>query len=205
MSSVPTPLLTEEEYLARERKAQFKSEFYRGEMFAMAGASREHNLIAANIARTLGNQLANRPCEVYQSDMKVRVTPTGLFTYPDVVVACGDLRLLDDEKDVLLNPTLLVEVLSESTAGYDCGPKAAHYRMLESLQDFLIIDQNVPFAEHYTREDGETWRVARHEGLDAVIEFTSIGCRIVLTDAYQKVQFLPGSRPLLWPIRNIIS
>jgi Uma2 family endonuclease len=205
MSSVPTRLLSEQEYLARERKAEFKSEFYRGEVFAMAGATREHNLIAANMSRALGNQLAGRPCEVYQSDMKVRVAATGLYTYPDVVVGCGELQFADGEKDVLLNPIFIAEVLSASTAAYDCGPKAAHYRMLDSLQEFLLVDQNVPFVEHYIREDSGTWRVARHEGVEAVIELKSLGCRLALSDAYQKVQFAPGARPLLWPIRNVVS
>src|SRR5437868_13849004 len=135
MSSVPTRLVSEQEYLASERKAEFKSEFYRGEIFAMAGATREHNLIAANVSRAIGNQLADQPCEVYQSDMKVRVAATGLYTYPDVVVGCGELRFADDKKDVLLNPVFVAEILSASTAAYDCGPKAAHYRILDSLQE----------------------------------------------------------------------
>ncbi len=205
MSSVPTRLLSEQEYLARERTAEFKSEFYRGEIFAMAGATREHNLIAANVSRALGNQLANRPCEVYQSDMKVRVAATGLYTYPDVVVGCGELQFVDSAKDALLNPIVLIEILSSSTAAYDCGTKAAHYRLLDSLKEFLLIDQNVPFAEHYIRDDGETWRVVRHEGIDTTIDLKSIGCRLVLADVYQKVQFATGARPLLWPIRNVDS
>ncbi len=203
MSTAPSHFLTEQEYLARERRASLKSEFYRGETFAMAGASREHNLIASNVNRSLGNQLANRPCEVYQSDMKVRVGPTGLCTYPDVVVGCGDLRFADDEKDVLLNPIFLVEILSGSTAAYDCGPKAAHYRLLDSLQEFILIDQNVPFAEHYIRDDAETWRVTRHEGPQSVIELQSINCRLSLADVYAKVQLVADARPLLRPIRVI--
>src|SRR5437868_8953612 len=151
-------------------------------MFAMAGATREHNLIAANVSRAIGNQLADQPCEVYQSDMKVRVAATGLYTYPDVVVGCGELRFADDKKDVLVNPVLLVEVLSASTAAYDCGTKAAHYRVLDSLKEFLLIDQNVPFVEHYVRDDGETWRVVRHEGTDAVLDLASIACRLSLSD-----------------------
>jgi len=201
MSTAPSHRLTEQEYLARERRASFRSEYYRGETFAMAGASREHNLIASNVNRSLGNQLVNRPCEVYQSDMKVRVGATGLCTYPDVVVGCGELTFADDEKDVLLNPAFLVEVLSASTAAYDCGPKAAHYRLLDSLQEFLLIDQNIRFAENYTRDDAETWRVTRHEGPDAVIELRSIGCRLSLAEVYAKVQFVADARPLLRPIR----
>jgi Uma2 family endonuclease len=134
--------------------------------------------------------------------MKVRVGATGLHTYPDVVVGCGELRFADDEKDVLLNPIVLVEVLSPSTAAYDCGSKAAHYRLLDSLQEYLLIDQNVPFVEHYVREDGETWRVTRHEGLDAVVELNSIECRLAMREAYAKMQLAAGARPMLRPIRE---
>jgi Uma2 family endonuclease len=205
MSTAPNQFLSEQEYLARERRASFRSEFYRGETFPMAGASREHNLISSNVNRSLGNQLANRPCEVYQSDMKVRVGATGLCTYPDVVVGCGELNFADDEKDVLLNPTFLVEVLSASTAAYDCGPKAAHYRLLDSLQEFILIDQNVTFAEHYIRDDAETWRVTRHEAPEAVIELRSIGCRLSMAEVYAKVNLIADARPLLRPIRALES
>jgi len=202
MSSVPSRLLTEQEFLSRERKSDFRSEYYRGELFAMAGGSREHNLIAANISRSLGNQLAERPCELYQSDMKVRVSATGLCTYPDVVVGCGDLQWADDEKDVLLNPIVLAEVLSESTAAYDCGPKAANYRLLDSLQEYLLVDQNLAFVEHYVRVNEETWSITHHDGLKAAIELRSVRCRLSLADVYAKVQFSDDARPMLRPIRG---
>jgi Uma2 family endonuclease len=123
MSTAAKPYYTEIEYLARERRAQYKSEYYRGEIFAMAGATREHNLIVGNLVRALGNQLANGPCEVYPIDMRVRL-PSGLYTYPDVTVARGEPKFLDDEFDTLINPTVLVEVLSASTEAYDRGTKA---------------------------------------------------------------------------------
>jgi Uma2 family endonuclease len=135
--------------------------------------------------------------------MKVRVAATGLYTYPDVIVACGDLNFADDHKDVLLNPLVLVEVLSPTTAAYGCGPKAVHYRLLESLQDFLLIDQGVPFVEHFHREDAETWRVVRHEGLAARIDIQSIGCQLALAEIYVKVELSPTARPLLWPPRVV--
>jgi Uma2 family endonuclease len=202
MSTVPVRLLSEAEYLVRERKADFRSEFYRGEMFAMAGASREHNLISGNVNRALGNQLASRRCEVYQSDMKVRITPTGLFTYPDVVVACGQLLFADDQRDVLLNPTVVIEVLSDSTAAYDCGPKAAHYRRLDSLREFVLLDQNSSYAEHYVRADAQSWRITLVEGLDAVVRLASIDCQLTLAEAYAKVEFRVDAKPLLRPIRT---
>ena len=112
MSAVPKPFLTPQEYLSRERRAETKSEYLRGEMFAMSGASREHNLIATNVSAELQQQLRERPCEVYQADMRVKVSPTGLYTYPDVTVACGEPQFEDAEVDTLLNPTVLAEVLS---------------------------------------------------------------------------------------------
>jgi Uma2 family endonuclease len=203
MSTVPQRLLTEQEYLARERRADYKSEFYRGEVFAMAGATREHNLIVGNIFYRLRAQLDKRPCEVYQSDMKIRVGATGLVTYPDVVVGCGELQFADDVKDVLLNPMVLVEVLSLSTAAYDCGPKAAHYRLSDSLREFLLVDQNVGYMEHYGRETDGTWRIKTFDGLDAVVDLASIGCRLTLAEVYAKVQFESDARPLLRPTRGV--
>jgi Uma2 family endonuclease len=125
MSTAPSRRLTEAEYLAIERQAETKSEFYNGEMFAMAGAKRNHNLIVTNLVRELSQKLRRKPCEVYPSDMRLKVGKTGLYTYPDVVVLCGEPRFLDDEVDTLLNPTLLIEVLSESTASYVRGVQVA--------------------------------------------------------------------------------
>src|SRR5436190_17466052 len=142
MSAPAERLLTEDEYLKQERAASCKSEFYAGRMFAMAGGRRAHNLIASNVITSLNTQLAERPCEVYPSDMRVKVSETGLYTYPDVVVVCGEEQFQDEQEDTLLNPTLLVEVLSESTEAYDRGDKAAHYRSLESLQQYVLISQN---------------------------------------------------------------
>lgn len=200
MSVVQALKLTEAEYLAHERKAEFRSEFYRGEMFAMAGATREHNLIAGNCFGVVWRQLNQRRCEVYQSDMRVRISPTGLYTYPNVVVACGELQFLDDEVDVLLNPTLLIEVLSESTAAYDLGVKAKHYRQLESLQEFLLIDSQVAALEHFVRETADSWRVTDVQGTSAVLDLKSIGCQLPVAEAYAKVQLHPDAKSLLRPL-----
>src|SRR5205807_2412275 len=133
------------------RQAETKSEFYDGEMFAMAGARRNHNLIVSNIIADLQQQLRDGPCEVYPGDMRVKVARTGLYTYPDVVVVCGEPRFLDDEDDTLLNPTLLVEVLSDSTANYVRTLKSRLYRKLPSLRQYVIVDQNEPLIEVYSR------------------------------------------------------
>ncbi len=200
MSSVPKRLLTEEEYLARERAASYKSEYYRGETFAMAGASRAHNLIVQNVSRHMGNQLENRPCEVYPAEMRVRVTATRLYTYPDVTVVCEEPAFADDEKDVLLNPSVLVEVLSPSTANYDRGDKAVHYRRLESLRELLLVEQDCALVEQLIRQSGDDWLLKRIEGLDAVVELRSISCRLPLCDIYARITFPPDARPPLRPL-----
>jgi len=197
MSTVPARLLSEEEYLARERQAAFKSEYDRGQTFAMAGASREHNVIAHNLSRHLGNQLAGRGCDVYQSDMKVRVRATGRYAYPDVAIVCGQRQFADESRDVLLNPTCLVEVLSESTANYDRGAKASDYRLLDSLREFLIVAQDQPLIDHYIRRDEDTWTVTRIEGTGGTIELSSLGCRLPLAAVFENIEFPPHPRPLL--------
>ncbi|HLC17134.1 MAG TPA: Uma2 family endonuclease [Thermodesulfovibrionia bacterium] len=147
---------TPEEYLALERKAEYKSEFVNGRIFAMSGASRKHNLIAGNIFRELSLQFKNRPCEVYMSEMRVKVSPTGMYTYPDVVAVCGDISLEDIHNDTLINPTVIVEVLSESTEAYNRGEKFAHYRSLESLQEYILVAQDKVRVERFVRQ-GKLW------------------------------------------------
>jgi len=144
MSALPKPFVTPEQYLEIERKADYKSEYHSGQVFAMAGASREHNLLVGSIVRRLGNLLDGRPCETYPSDMRVLVSATGLYTYPDVSVACGEPEFLDGSLDVLLNPLLIVEVLSPSTESYDRGAKFALYQRLPSLQEYVLVSQNAP-------------------------------------------------------------
>jgi Uma2 family endonuclease len=156
MATASKPYYTEAEYLARERRAAYKSEYYRGEIFAMAGATREHNLVAVNVASLLREQLRTTDCETYPSDMRVRL-PSGLYTYPDVSVACGEPRFLDDEVDTLLNPIVIVEVLSESTEGYDRGEKFAHYRRLPSLREYVLVSPAEPRLEAYARNAAGEW------------------------------------------------
>jgi Uma2 family endonuclease len=189
MSTVEKRRLTPEEYLAIERKAEFKSEFYRGEMFAMAGASRRHNLIGLNIASSLLRQFAGRSCEAYHTDMRVRVTATGLNTYPDVTVVCGKREFLDSHEDTLLNPTVLFEVLSPSTESYDRGRKFDHYAQVESLQEYVIVAQAKPYVVRFTREADEEWRVRMFSELSDSVDFASIGCKLSLSEIYDRVEF----------------
>lgn len=182
---------TPEEYLALERKATYKSEYLNGQIFAMVGASRAHNLIASNVSREISLQLKGRPCEVYVSDMRVKVSLTGLYTYPDVVAVCGEPQFDDAERDTLLNPTIIIEVLSPSTEAYDRGEKFAHYRRLESLQEYALITQDRIRVEHFIRQ-GDQWVLSEMSDLNNTLHLGSIGCDIALREIYDKVE-LPNS------------
>ncbi len=187
MSSRTQTRLSVEDYLALERQAESRSEYLDGEVFAMVGASREHNLIAGNVFASLHGQVRERDCEVYASDMRVRVSATHLFTYPDVVAVCGEPRFDDQELDTLLNPTLIVEVLSRSTADYDRGSKFAHYRALPSLAEYLLIAQDRVHVEHFERQASERWLFTETDDLAARIELPAIGCTLALAEIYAKV------------------
>ncbi|HJY82799.1 MAG TPA: Uma2 family endonuclease [Candidatus Binatia bacterium] len=187
MPSQPQKLLTAEEYLAFERKAEFKSEYFAGEMFAMVGASQRHNLIAANIIRALGNQLLERPCNVYPSDMRVKISKINKYTYPDIVVACGEEQFENEQNDTLLNPAVIIEILSESTEAYDRGKKFEHYQSLESLREYLLISQDPYRVEQYVRRDDRTWTYFElHQAADTV-HLPTIDCDLSLKDIYAKV------------------
>ncbi|MBA3533412.1 MAG: Uma2 family endonuclease [Ardenticatenales bacterium] len=188
MSSQPKSYLTAEDYLALERQADYRSEYYRGEIFAMVGASREHNLISLNIAASFHRQLAEHPCEVYTNDMRVRVSPTGLYTYPDVIVVCGKPQFGDEQNDTLLNPTVLVEVLSESTEAYDRGKKFEHYRTLSSLSDYLLVTQDAYHVEHFARLADGQWLLSEAKGRESSLRIASIACDLALDAVYHKVE-----------------
>lgn len=189
MSSVPQRRLSAQEYLQIERAAETRSEFFAGETFAMTGASRRHNLIVTNVSGETSSQLKDRPCEVYASDMRVKVSRTGLYTYPAVIVVCDEPQFEDAEVDTLLNPNVLFEVLSESTEDYDRGRKFANYRQLDSLRAYVLIAQDRPHVEMYTRQPNNDWLLSETSGLDAVLTIPSIDCRLALAEIYDKVQF----------------
>ncbi len=189
MSTAPQPHITPQEYLERERRAETKSQYFQGEIFAMTGASREHNLIAVNLSAELRQQLRDRPCEVYQSDMRVKVGPSGLYTYPDVTVVCGEPEFEDAELDTLLNPNVLFEVLSPSTADYDRGGKFTQYRHLPSLQEYVLISQDRPWVEHFVRQPQNQWVLTETESLDDTLVLPSIDCELPLAEIYLKVHF----------------
>ncbi len=188
MSAVPQSYLTPEEYLSIERKAEYKSEYSDGEMYAISGASREHNLISLNIGSELRAQLRGRPCETYASDMRVRISPPRGYLYPDVVVVCGDAIFDDDTVDTLVNPLMIVEVLSASTESYDRGTKFGWYRRIESLQEYVLVSQDTPHVERFVKRD-EGWVLNDAEGLESSVRLESIGCELALSDIYDRVAF----------------
>ena len=176
-----------EDYLALERRAETRNEFLHGRIFAMAGSSRRHNLITSNLVRELGNRLLDGPCEVYASDMRVKVTSTGLYTYPDVAVACDGPTFEDAELDTLLDPILLVEVLSKSTAAYDRGEKFEHYRALPSVKEVLLVDQEKVHIVHYRRQDDDTWLLSETRDLHGKLNLPTLGITLPISDVYAKV------------------
>lgn len=196
MSSLPKHRMTPEEYLKYERAAEYKSEFYDGEVFAMAGASRNHNLVVANVVAELRTHLKKRPCQVYPSDMRVKVLESGLYTYPDVVVVCDEPKFEDNEFDTLLNPTLVVEVLSKSTAAYDRGAKAESYRSLLSIKDYLIVAQDRCHIEHYARRPDGQWFFSEWKQTENVIPLASFEFELAVAEIYDKVAF-PETAPSL--------
>ena len=183
-----------EEYLRLERQAEYKSEYLNGEIFAMSGASREHNLIAGNIVAELNQQLRAKPCEVYPSDMRLKVTATGLYTYSDFMVVCGEPKFEDKYVDTLLNPTLIVEVLSQSTERYDRIAKTSYYRTLDSLAEHLLVAQDEVRLEQYVKQTNGQWLQFEYTSLDSVADLQSISCSLALSDVYDKVS-LNAARP----------
>lgn len=181
-------IFTPEEYLARERKALDKSEYRNGQIYTMPGASRKHNIITAHVAGELYIQLRARSCEVYPSDMRVKVSPTGTYTYPDVVVVCEEPQFEDTHFDTLLNPTVLIEVLSPSTAAYDRGEKFASYQKLDSLCEYVLIAQDSVCVEHYLRRE-QAWDLTAFRSRADVFCLVSIDCELSLQAIYAKVQF----------------
>lgn len=194
MSMQLKSVLSPQEYLAHERQADTKSEYYAGDVYAMAGASRQHVKVTVNTVVALAAQLKGRPCDIFTGDMRVKVSSTGLYTYPDVTVVCGKARFDDDPEDTLLNPTVIVEVLSKSTEAYDRGDKFAHYRTLESLADYLLIAQDSPNIEHFQRQADGSWSFTERRGLDQVTSIDSIHCQLHLSDIYDKVDLTGPTR-----------
>jgi Uma2 family endonuclease len=195
MSAVPKPRLTPEQYLAIERKAAFRSEYYNGEMFAMAGVSKEHSRVKDNLIVLIGSRLWGGSCRTHSSDMRVKVSRTGLYTYPDIVITCGEERYEDDVVDTLLNPQVVIEVLSDSTEKYDRGKKFRHYQQIDSFREYVLVSQDEPVVERFVRQADGSWATTFVEGLDREFAFATVPVRVPLADIYAGVTFPADCAP----------
>lgn len=200
---VPEPVkrLTEAEYLAIERRAELKSEFFGGEMFAMAGGTRWHSLIGANLVAEFRSHLKAKPCVAFNADLRVKVEATGLLTYPDLSVVCGAQRFLDMEEDTLVNPTLLAEVLSDSTEAYDRGKKFEHYRQIPSLKEYLLVSQREPRIEQFIRREDGQWLLREAVGLKKTLVIPSLKITLALSEVFARVRF-PAATARPAPLRR---
>jgi Uma2 family endonuclease len=187
VTALRQPIWTEEAYLEFERASDTKHEYYQGEIFAMEGVSQNHSLITGNAMASIHGQLRKRPAHMYTSAMRLKVLPVGFYTYPDIVVVTENSQFLDEEHDILLNPTLIIEVLSPSTETFDRGKKFQYYRTLDSLQEYVLISQDAHRIEHYVRQSDGTWLFSEAVGLEATLQLPSIQCSLSLTDVYEKV------------------
>jgi Uma2 family endonuclease len=195
MATQAKSFYTPEQYLAMERDAPTRNEYIAGEIFATSGASLAHNRISANVSRTLGNALEGRDCDVVGSDMRVHVPATTLYTYPDVVVVCGEPEFADGEYlDTLTNPVAVVEVLSPSTEAYDRGEKFAHYRRLPSLVDYVLVSQNALRVEHFARQPDGSWSLhVAEDAPGASVTLASVGASLTVAEVYRRTGLLPDT------------
>lgn len=198
VSSQPLPRYTVEDYLVLERESEDRHEYLDGEVYLMAGESPEHGTICMNLSVSIGSQLRGTPCQAFAKDTKVRSGPNplpgqpmkGLFSYPDLLVVCGDLQFHDQFRDVLLNPTLIVEVLSESTEAFDRGEKFRRYRTwLPTLMDYLLVAQDKPLIDHYHRVEANRWELVSIEGIEASFHLELLNFTLRLVDIYDRIIF----------------
>jgi Uma2 family endonuclease len=204
MSLVQTaPRLTEAEYLAIERAAEFKSEFFEGEMFAMAGGKPQHSLVGSNLVREVGNRLGGTGCVTYNSDLRIKIEATRLYTYPDVSVICGELQFANETDDTVINPSVLVDVLSDSTEAYDRGKKFEHYQQIGTLREYLLVSQKGPRIEQFVRQTDGRWLWTAASGLAAMLELPTLGISIALSEVFANVKFPPAELREVSPRRKI--
>lgn len=182
------PTISAAEYLRIERAATYRSQFYRGEMFAMAGGSPKHSLIKTNLSGSLWNRLRGHPCVVYDSDLRI-ASRNGLYTYPDASVVCGELEFDDEHKDTVLNPTLIVEVLSKTSEALDRGKKFNHYRTFPALREYILVSQDEPMVQRFLRNDDDTWTLTAVSRMDQSLKLKSIDIELPLAEVFDRVDF----------------
>jgi len=193
MIAIPKRKMTATEYLEIERKAVSKSEFYDGEMFAMAGANNEHNIVKENLVGEMFNRLKGTSCRSYSSDQRVLVDPTGLYAYPDVVIVCGTAIFSSHDDQSMMNPRVIFEVLSHSTERYDRTTKFRHYTQMPSLQKYILVSQDEPLIEQFVRQPNGAWTVVMHHSITANFTLASIPNEIPMADLYRDVTFPPAA------------
>jgi len=180
----PSGRMTYAEYLAAEAVSDVRHEYLNGEVWVMAGGTPEHAALASAINRELGVALRGKPCRVYSSDLRIRIQDTGLSTYPDVAVVCGQLATAADDEDAAVNPVLLVEILSPTTEGYDRGAKAAHYRRIPALREYVLVAQSEPRIEVHRRTEGGRWELLEARPGES-IELASLGVHLDVAAIYE--------------------
>ena len=189
MAAQPRTGMSIEGYLAFERASAKKHEYRAGEVVAMVGASNAHNDIVGNVYTSLRTRLKPGTCRVKFSDLRVKVPDARLFTYPDLTVVCGKPQFSDDRQDSLLNPQIVIEVLSPSTQGYDHGEKFRHYRTIESLREYVLIEQSSQRIEHFVRQANDLWLLSDTSGPDATLTLPTLDCAIPFAEIYEEVEF----------------
>ncbi|MCB1190085.1 MAG: Uma2 family endonuclease [Leptospiraceae bacterium] len=181
--------ISESEYIALEENSKYKNEYFNGQIYAMAGASENHNIIATNILSELRFQLKKKDCIVYGSDMRVKVKKTGLYTYPDISIACGDRKFSGEKPDTLLNPIVIIEILSDSTEAFDRGGKFAHYRQLDSLYEYILVSQTEKKIEKFLRNHTGKWELTETTMEALEMELLSVDCKLLIEEVYEKTDF----------------
>lgn len=180
---------TPEEYLSMEENAEYRSEYYDGEIFAMAGASLNHNTIAGNIFSVLNTRFRKKPCRAFINDMRLLISSHELYTYPDIMVICGTMEFIEGRDDTVTNPQLIIEVLSESTKNYDRGEKFEFYRSLSSLKEYILIDQYKIHVEQFWKNEDGLWVLREYNERGETLNFTSVEIPIDVDIIYNKVEF----------------
>lgn len=189
MATQAESFITPAQYLAQERAAPTKSEYFQGEVFAIARATEEHVLIVTNLVAELRNRLRSRGCRIYSTDMRLLVPATGLYTYPDVTVVCEKPVFVDEQTDILTNPLLIIEVLSESTKDFDRGGKFQQYRQIQSFREYLTISQTEMLVEHSVRQPDNSWLLREIKGASGRVPLESLGIELTLAEVYDQVTF----------------
>ncbi|MCF2503188.1 Uma2 family endonuclease [Dyadobacter sp. CY107] len=191
MTAQTIKMYSEKEYLELEREAEYKSEYYRGEIFAMAGAGSNHNRITENLSVEIGGYLKDKSCQSFSSDMRLHIPENGLYAYPDFLVACGRLEFTDQDKEILVNPTIIIEVLSRTTSAYDRGDKFHLYRSIPTLLEYILIDSQSINVEIFRKNDNGSWILeSETENIDDHITISACNFQLKLRDIYARTSGL---------------